>query len=207
MSVEAFVKLFLLVFPLMFSPGPTNFLCAASGSRHGVVRSVPMILGMDLMVFLPALVVGLGVTGFLVNYPGLLTMVQLVGALVVLYIAFEMARGASPDAPTASGAQPMGFWGGMLVQGLNVKGLTLLLIIYAQFQLADKGLVANALIIAIALTVLSLVSHFVWTLGAMWLARRFSSPQAMRIQGFVYAFMLALVAVWMMASALTGAGS
>ena len=48
-------KLFLLVFPLMFSPGPTNFLCAASGSRHGVVRSVPMILGMDLMVFLPAL--------------------------------------------------------------------------------------------------------------------------------------------------------
>lgn len=207
MSVEAFVKLLLLVFPLMFSPGPTNFLCAAAGGRHGLMRSVPMILGMDLMVFLPAFLVGLGVTGFMVNYPGLLTMVQVVGALVVLYIAFEMARGASPDAPAASGAQPMGFWGGMLVQGLNVKGLTLLLIIYAQFQLPERSVVANALIIAVALTLLSLISHFVWALGAMWLARRFSSPRALRIQGFAYAFMLALVAVWMLASALTGVGS
>ncbi|WP_454815273.1 LysE family translocator [Labrys neptuniae] len=207
MSVEAFVKLFLLVFPLMFSPGPTNFLCAAAGGRHGLMRSVPMILGMDLMVFLPAFLVGLGVTGFLVNYPGLLIMVQVVGALVVLYIAFEMARGSALSASTATDASPMGFWGGMLVQGLNVKGLTLLLIIYAQFQLPDKDLVANALIIAVALTILSLVSHFVWALGAMWLARRFSSPRALRIQGFAYAFMLALVAVWMLASALTGVGS
>ncbi len=203
MSVDAFLKLFLLIFPLMFSPGPTNFMCAAAGARYGLVRSVPMILGMDLMVLVPAFLVGLGVTGFLSHYPNLLTTVQVIGALVILLIAFEMARGFGKETPAADEAAPVGFWGGVLVQTFNAKGLALLLIIYAQFQTLGTSVLSNAIIVASYLTLLSLLSHFVWGAGGMWLARRFSSPRALRIQGYFYAIMLLFVAVWLVYSALT----
>ncbi|GLS21477.1 hypothetical protein GCM10007874_44940 [Labrys miyagiensis] len=202
MSPDDFAKLFLLVFPLMFSPGPTNFMCAAAASRHGVAKCIPMILGMDLMVFLPALLVGLGVGELFSRFPTILTIVQLIGAVVILVIGIDMVRSLHKQEAATGALTPMSFLGGMLVQTLNAKGLALLVIIYAQFHLRDASVWHNASVVAAYLTGLSLLSHFAWAAGGMWIARRFASARALRLQGGIYATMLVMVAIWLFVSAI-----
>lgn len=190
------VLLFLMVFPLMFSPGPSNLLCAASGGKFGVVRSIPFVVGMDLMVLVPAFVVGLGMAEILAQVPAVFRYVQIGGALFILYLAWKIVRSNTVDRRDLDGPAP-GVVDGMLVQLLNAKGLALLLVIYSQFLSPARPVWLAALEISVALTVFSLVSHFSWLTGGAWLATRFTSPRAMTIQNAVYATLLVGVAGWL----------
>ena len=188
--------LFLMVFPLMFSPGPSNLLCAASGGKFGVARSVPFVIGMDVMVFVPALAVGLGMAEMLGFVPELLRYVQIGGALFVVYLAWKIVASNTLDRRDIDGPAP-GVVDGILVQTFNAKGLALLLVIYSQFLDPARPAWLAALEISLALTVFSLVSHFSWLAGGAWLAARFTSARAMKIQNAVYAALLVGVAGWM----------
>lgn len=189
--------LFLMVFPLMFSPGPSNLLCAASGGKFGVARSVPFVIGMDLMVFVPALAVGVGMAEVLGHLPALFRYVQVGGALFIVYLAWRIVSSSTLERRDLDGPAP-GVVDGILVQALNAKGLALLLVIYSQFLDPARPVWLAALEISLALTVFSLVSHFSWLVGGAWLAARFTSPPALKLQNGVYAALLVGVAGWLL---------
>jgi len=189
--------LFLMVFPLMFSPGPSNLLCAASGGKFGVVRSIPFVIGMDLMVLVPAFVVGAGMAGLIERIPGSFRYIQIGGALFILYLAWKILRSGTTDSRYLDGSAP-GLLDGVLVQALNAKGLALLLVIFSQFANPDRPILIVALEISLALTVFSLISHLSWLTGGAWLAVRFTSPRAVKIQNAIYAALLVGVAAWLM---------
>jgi len=189
--------LFLMVFPLMFSPGPSNLLCAAAGGKFGVARSVPFVIGMDLMVFVPALAVGVGMAQILGWVPGMFRYVQIGGAVFIVYLAWKIVSSSTLERRDLDGPAP-GVVDGMLVQALNAKGLALLLVIYSQFLSPDRPVWLAALEISLALTAFSLVSHFSWLLGGAWLASRFTSPRALKRQNAAYAVLLIGVAGWLL---------
>lgn len=189
--------LFLMVFPLMFSPGPSNLLCAASGGKFGVARSVPFVIGMDLMVFVPALAVGFGMAEVLRHVPDAFRYVQIAGAAFIVYLAWKILGSDSFDRRDLQGTAP-GVVDGIVVQAFNAKGLALLLVIYSQFLHPDRPVWLAALEISAALTVFSLVSHFSWLIGGAWLASRFTSPRALKVQNGVYAALLVGVAGWLL---------
>lgn len=185
-----FLALFLLVFPLMFSPGPSNILSAASGSKYGLRRTVPFVIGMDIMVLVPALVIGLGLTSLLV-LDSVLAGFQIAGVLFILFLAWRLWTDAPLVASKALERDP-GLIEGAMVQLANIKGLVLLLVVYSQVYDTGTGRMRTVIEISLALTVFSLMSHFAWAWGGDWLARRINTPRAIRMLNRSYAVLLVL---------------
>ena len=98
-----------------------------------------------------------------------------------------------------SEAAPPSFLDAVVLQALNIKGAVILLVIFTEFAV-DEGRTANAFRIAAVITIVSLIGHLGWLRGGAWLATRYSSPKALRLQGIVYATMLAGVALWLLFS-------
>lgn len=197
-SVADVFALFLLVFPLMFSPGPSNILSAASASKHGMRRTVPFVIGMDIMVLVPALVIGLGLSG-LFAHQSVLSAFQIAGVAFILFLAWRLWTDAPLVAHKRLEGNP-GLVEGALVQFANMKGLVLLLVVYSQFVDTGADRVQGVIKISIALTLFSLMSHFAWAFGGDWLAKRTNTPSSIRLLNRVYAVLLVLTCVGLLIS-------
>lgn len=197
-----YVRLLLVVVPFICAPGPGNLMCAATGARYGARRAVPFIIGLEVMVFVPSLAVGLGVGEALERSGRFLDWLQVAGSLFILFLAVKLLRDppaavTGPDIDQQFNARPPSFVDAVLLQALNAKGAVVLIVIFAEF--ADRAdTFGNALRIAAVITVVSLVCHVLWLRLGEWLSHRFSSPRALRIQGWIYASMLTTVAVWLL---------
>ncbi len=118
-------------------------------------------------------------------------------------IRAEAGAGAAPDhevdagAGDGAGRGPPSFLDAVVLQALNAKGAVVLLVIFAEFA-GGTDTVGVALRIATVITAVSLIFHVLWLYLGRWLALRFSTPRALRVQGWLYATMLATVAVWLL---------
>ncbi len=193
---EIFV-FFGFIFLVILSPGPSNLMCAASGARFGVSRSLPFIVGMNLMVFIPALLVGLGVGELLSRFPNVLLVIKYLGAAVVLYMAYKFFRSGTVEKQDLPDNVPT-IWDGILVQFLNAKGLAALVLIYSQLVVRGVWGIGTVLIVSLYMTVTSVACHFLWLYGSVWLTRKVTSDTAVRLQGIVFGFMLTGIAIWIL---------
>jgi threonine/homoserine/homoserine lactone efflux protein len=91
MSIQYFLLFFGLMFPLVFSPGPANIVFAMSGIRQGVRGSIPLIIGVDLVFIIYSLLIGFGLGEILQLYPSLIFILQLLGSLYIVYLAYKPA--------------------------------------------------------------------------------------------------------------------
>lgn len=191
------LALCLFVFPLMFSPGPSNLLSAAAASRFGMAGTVPFVIGMDLMVLLPALAVGYGLVSVIALNPAILTVLQVAGAAFIVFLAVSFWR-AEPDKAQAALEKTPGLLHGAVVQFANIKGLVLLLLVYSQFLNAASVDGHTVLYISLVLTLLSLASHFSWAFFGDLLSRFANTASAIRLQNRIYAVLLCLTSLWLL---------
>jgi threonine/homoserine/homoserine lactone efflux protein len=92
MNIQYFLLFFGLMFPLVFSPGPANIVFAMSGIRQGVRGSIPLIIGVDLVFIIYSLLIGFGLGEILQLYPSLIFILQLLGSLYIVYLAYKFIR-------------------------------------------------------------------------------------------------------------------
>ena len=197
-----YVRLLLVVVPFIGAPGPGNIMCAAVGARYGPSRTIPFIVGLEVMVFAPAFAVGLGMGELLERAGPALDWLQVIGSLFIFYLAFRLLQDPPrPDDEAELGdafeQRPPSFFDAVILQALNAKGAVVLIVIFAEFADGDDTF-DIALRIAAVITAVSLVFHVLWLYLGQWIARRFSSRRALRIQGWIYATMLVTVAVWLL---------
>lgn len=184
-----------VIFPLVFSAGPGNVLCAVAGAAGGFRNALPFVFGLDVVYSSYSLLAGFGMAAVLLANPAALTFVQATGALYVFWlgIRFFARRNVS-----AKESRPrLGFWDGAVSQALNVKGATIILAMYSQFLDADRPIVAEVLTLTAALAILNLFTHMTWAYGGAWIARTFASEKAVRAQGIVFGAMLVCISLWL----------
>ncbi|WP_044419240.1 LysE family transporter [Halarcobacter anaerophilus] len=68
-SFSEFLLWLSVIFPLVFSAGPGNVLCAICGASNGFKKSIPFVLGLNLVYTLYSLLAGFGLAVILINYP------------------------------------------------------------------------------------------------------------------------------------------
>ncbi len=90
------------MFPLAFSPGPANIVFAMSGMRQGIKNSIPLIIGVDLVFIVYSLIIGFGLGEILKHYSNVITVLQLLGALHILYLAYKFIQPAKEDEPATT---------------------------------------------------------------------------------------------------------
>jgi threonine/homoserine/homoserine lactone efflux protein len=191
---EIFV-FFGFIFLVILSPGPSNLMCAASGARFGISQSIPFIVGMNIMVLIPALLTGFGVGELLSRFPTVLLVIKYLGAAVVLYMAYKFFRSGTIEKQDLPENVPT-LWDGILVQFLNAKGLAALVLIYSQVVVRNVWSIGTVLVISLFMTITSVGCHFLWLYGSVWLTRNVTSNTAVRIQGIVFGIMLTGIAIW-----------
>ena len=197
MAENTFLLWFGMMFPLMFSAGPANVTMASLGARFGFGKSLPFILGINLIVLLHALLIGFGAGAFMEKYPGLFQYLRYGGSAYLLYLAFKFFRSSRLDARKIADSAP-NFFDGIILQLLNVKVITVTMVMFSQFLDTDAGRLSQVMILSLGIFSLTTGATMTWAAGGAWLTRKFASEKSMRAQGYIFGGMLVGVSVWML---------
>ncbi|MHA2938978.1 LysE family translocator [Vibrio sp. RC27] len=186
-----------VMFPLVFSPGPANIVFAASGAKVGVRKSIPLIAGVDSIFIIKSILIGYGLGEVVGTQPKLMNVLQLVGALYLVYIASKFIRVQDSEQNNAS--RTLGFFDGLLIQLLNSKGWLMVFLMFTLFaQQSQETFGANGVaVLIIWLAVLNISMHFVWVSIGELLSKLSNSPMYEKGMNFFYAGSLVAVAAWL----------
>src|SRR5512133_930214 len=115
-----FFMWFGLMFPIAFSAGPNNLMCASAGAAYGIRRTVPFILGINSNIAFYSILAGFGLGTVLSGHPKFMFFLKLAGAGYILYLAFTFIRSGRIGEVENKKDCP-GFWNGVVVNALNPK--------------------------------------------------------------------------------------
>lgn len=126
MAVESWATFTLALLVALAVPGPDLVLVVHAASR-GVREATSTAAGIVTGLMLHALLAVAGATALLVSAPGALTVVQGLGAGVLLWMGGSMlraARSAEPDAQPETGRRTRGGYArGLVTNATNPKAL------------------------------------------------------------------------------------
>ncbi|MGU9950725.1 MAG: LysE family translocator [Gammaproteobacteria bacterium WSBS_2016_MAG_OTU1] len=195
MTIEFYLTWLAVIFPLVYSPGPGNILCAVSGASNGFRGSVPFVLGLNFSYATWTLLIGFGLGALIEKYPDVFYYVQLAGCAYIFYLAMTFfLHKASKENKNAT---KLTFLDGIVSQALNVKGVSIVILMYSQFLISDNAILPQVIKLSIMLAALNLFTHFSWVLGGAWIVSKLASGRAVKIQNKIYGAMLFLVAIWL----------
>lgn len=195
--MSLFFAWFGVMFPLVFSPGPANIAFAATGSRVGFKRSLPFLIGIDLIFILKSIIIGFGLGQIVQTYPVVMIVMQLIGAAYLIYLAYKFVIATGVQSELSN--QPLSFKDGVILQLLNSKGWIMVFLMFSLFAAPAQTLFESfgipTLIIWLALLNISL--HMVWVVMGELLAKVSSSPTYRKSLDYCYAICLVGVALWL----------
>lgn len=202
MSAESIIALLAFLVPLAYSPGPGNAFFAALGAAHGMRAAIPALTGYHAATFAVTLVIGLGVGAAVLADPRITMTLSALGSLYVMWIAWSFIRsahaGTGPDAATPTARVTA--YSGAVVLLLNPKAYYIVTVMFTQFlQPSRVDSIGTVLLITSIFTMNNLAAFIVWGFAGKAITALFSCERAKRRIDYVFAAMLAGVAVWMAA--------
>ncbi len=186
-----------MMVPLIFSAGPANVTMASLGARFGFIKSLPFIGGINLIVLVHAVLIGLGAGAFIKRHPGIFEYLQYAGSAYLIYLAFKFYKSSRPDIKEIAANVPT-FIDGMILQLLNMKVVSVTVVMFSQFLNTDTGQIPQIMMLSLGLASLTTGATMIWAAGGAWLTRTFASETSVRLQGYVFGSMLVGVSVWML---------
>ena len=194
-TMELMVALFLTLSPLTFSPGPANLLLASAGTTFGLRRSVPFMLGIEVVFALQCLVVGIGLGELIFRLPAIVTLFKYAGAFYLVYLAYHFFRAAAIETP--ADAPLLDFRQGAIMEAANFNAFSVQALMFALFLDPTKPQWSQVIFLTLYLSVLGVITALTWlTLGDL-LGRVLRTEGGARWQGRVFGVILLLVALWM----------
>ena len=195
-SFAEFILWLGVIFPLVFSAGSGNILCAVCGASNGFKKSIPFILGLDLIYVSYSLLIGFGLSVIVDRYPKAFFIIQLIGVFYIFWLGYKFLLRKNIQ-KTASNNQ-LTFIDGVISQTLNVKGLTIIMTMYSQFLNENKSIVYEVISLSLFLLLLNLFTHITWAYGGSWIANKFASNYAVKLQSKIFGPMLIAIALWLL---------
>jgi threonine/homoserine/homoserine lactone efflux protein len=178
----------LVMFPLVYSPGPANTMFASNGAKFGFRQSLPFMAGINVSFTAQSLLAGFGLSGLLVRYPMLFTMLRYGGIAYIAYLGWTFLKAGS--AKSKEQPQCLTFVDGLVLTFINPKAWMMQAIMFSQFLAQGNDWVLSVYKLTAWLTMLNISGHIAWILfGSVLISRATAwfSPQA---QNNIYAAML-----------------
>ncbi|MGH8877323.1 MAG: LysE family translocator [Stackebrandtia sp.] len=155
----------LAVFPLIATPGASFTLLTQRVIAHGSRRSIPVILGTVLGLYVHASLAAIGLSALVMRSAQLFTAVRVAGAVYLIGLglwtwrATFAKRTAASDSKAEAGRST--FVQALLGNVLNPKAASIFLTLVPQFVNVERPLWPQILILATAMSMLITV----WLLG------------------------------------------
>lgn len=159
-----------------------------SGANFGLVRSAPHMTGVVIGFVVLLLSVGLGLAGLFAAWPALQGVLQVGGALYLLFLAWKIAtaRGLGGE---AAGARPQTFWQAAAFQCINPKAWMIGVSAFSTFA-PKAGYVPAVLVIVAVFAAVNVPCALTWTGFGMGLSRVLDRPVALRAFNIAMAVLL-----------------
>jgi threonine/homoserine/homoserine lactone efflux protein len=167
-SLPAFVVAVLLI---SASPGPAMALILRRTALHGMRTAVPLILGLELGLYLWALAAAAGFAALVAASEAAYWALKIIGACVLVYLGIrawqaawrERRAGAHTEAAVVEDRGPgavKAFGEGLVVQLANPKAAVFMIAFYPQFVPADQPLFATTALLALLQVSIELCFYF-----------------------------------------------
>ena len=173
------------------TPGPNNAMIMASGVNHGIRKSLPHFVGINLGFFLMVISVGFGLGAVFEAIPTLHTVIKVLGILYLLYLAWLIAT-TPTMAEAQSAAKPLTLAQAALFQWVNPKAWVMISGAIATFTSSSSSIYAQVLLVATVFITVGTPSCLLWLFGGVGLRRLLNKPQ--RLKAFNVMMALLLVA-------------
>ena len=168
-----YILLFLsLMFPLVFSPGPANIVFAMSGIKQGFKKSIPLLLGINLVFIVYSIIIGFGLAAFFQKFPFLIKIVQIIGAIYIFYLGYKFFKDKiNINDKVSSTNKLFTFKDGVVLQLLNAKGITMLLLMFSVLLNGSFERTKQIIALIVMLAILNIVTHIIWILGGSFISK------------------------------------
>ena len=170
-----------------YTPGPNNFLASHSGFNFGFKKSIPLILGVAFGWTTLIVLLELGLILVFKQYSIIQKIIQIVGTLFVVYLAYKISFSKSDEEDQSK--TPITFFDTFIFQFLNPKGVIFATVIVATYIKPEESFLTTAVITCI-LFVIALTSIIFWTLLGKYLRNFATSEKFIKFFNYSMSFLL-----------------
>ncbi|WP_108659660.1 LysE family translocator [Acuticoccus kandeliae] len=182
-------------FAMAATPGPNNTIAAASGARHGMARSLPLMAG--IAVGVASIMLATAAFGAsLVADPAVGRVLKWAGIVYLSWLAWTIANATpSPvdtDGPGAAGTAPTSFAQGAFLQLVNPKLWVMVggaVVTYGGAE-AGAGRVTLSVLFALIFGGMTFASTLAWAALGASIGRFLATRRAMRAFNILMAALL-----------------
>lgn len=179
------------------TPGPTNLLILAQGTRGGWKSALPAVLGASVAAALIVLTMGCGLANTLLTYPLVRQSMTAIGVVWLSWLAWRLCCSPSPvvanETPKAS--LVFGARQASSLQLINPKTWMMALSVVGVFSDAASSVMDIALL-AITFGVVAIPCLALWALMGSGVTRLFRTPRQWQWFNRALAVLLFAVAWW-----------
>ena len=183
------ILLVLAALPLMGSPGPATLSLAAMGAAFGAGKSTNYLFGIILGTAGVLQLIAAGVTGLILAEPALTTVIGLLAAAYILYLAYRIATAPVIGSGMAA-SKPPSFMGGFLLAIANPKAYVAIGAVYSGNILLPDNLLLDTIVKIATLSLVIVLVNSIWLFFGSLLARVLRNPIIGRIVNILFAVML-----------------
>lgn len=190
MFTEQLLPLIGFAFVMSISPGPGNFLLLTSGANFGLVKTIPLVLGISFGFLTMVFLVGIGLGKVFELLPSLLIILKVLCLIYVVFLSYKIARSSvleNDDKDSLS--KPISFIQAALLQWLNPKAWTVSLIVTLAYTAPDHYLASLIMTIAV-FAVINIPSISLWAVSGSCLQRFLSLGNRMQYFNLTMAILL-----------------
>jgi len=200
-----FAALAVLAFVSTITPGPNNLMLLASGMNHGVRRSIPHLLGVNLGFGFLLFLVAVGLGSVFERYRTVETILKMAGSAYLLYLAWrlftstpkiEITNGqVAPHSRPATPTPPLTFIEAAAFQWVNPKAWVMSTTAATTLLAPSLPVLAGALLLAVAYAAVGLPCIVVWVLSGAGASRWVNDAERLRWVNRILGVLLALTAL------------
>jgi threonine/homoserine/homoserine lactone efflux protein len=197
LPLDTALALVSFAFVAAMTPGPNNIMLTASGVNFGFARTIPHMTGICAGFVALVLAVGLGVGAAFTAFPDAKTILKVIGAAYMLWLAWKVATAGPSDAEEGDGA-PMTFWQAAAFQWVNPKAWVMAVSAMAVY-VRPLHAAADVAAVTLAFGLVTVPAVVTWAAFGHVLRRALRDPAKVRVFNVVMALLLVASVVPMVA--------
>jgi len=179
-------------FVMSVTPGPNNVMLATTGANFGYRGALPVILGIQVGIFVQTMLMCVGLGSVFIAYPMTQQLLRIAGALYLVLLAWKLAAASV----TGTGApKAVSFAQAVLFQALNPKSWLKAVTMASVFMPSQGNMLASALLLSVIGTVVGMPCNTLWALFGVSIRNVLKAPRNQRIFNLVMGSILVVLSV------------
>lgn len=175
----------------MGSPGPATISLAGIGTAFGFKKGIPYLLGIILGTFGVLLMIATGLTALLLAQPLIVTVLTIVAAIYILYLAWKIAS-ATVGTSNLVTEQVPSFISGCVLALSNPKAFAAIGAVYSGHVLISDSFIGDSIAKIAALTIVIVIVNASWLMFGSSFSKILNDPKKGKVINVIFALMLVI---------------